>query len=66
MSSIYYPARGFFIGKASKYLLILVAVGLMVYPGTIQADTMAAHPVLSAPIAAVGVQATASAPKPCL
>jgi 3D (Asp-Asp-Asp) domain-containing protein len=35
----------------------------MVYPGTIQADTMAAHPVLSAPIAAVGVQATASAPE---
>jgi len=62
MSSIYYPARGFFIGKASKYLLILVAVGLMVYPAIIQADTVATRPILTAPIAAVGAPATASGP----
>jgi len=44
MSSIYYPARGFFIGKASRYLKVLVVVGLLAIPSTIQADTATPHP----------------------
>jgi 3D (Asp-Asp-Asp) domain-containing protein len=44
MSSIYYPARGFFIGKAGKYLKVLVVVGLLAFPATIQADTATPHP----------------------
>ncbi len=42
MSSIYYPERGFFIGKRAKYLGILMAMAIVLaYPATIQADTVA-------------------------
>jgi len=50
MSSIYYPARGFFIGKGGKFLKVLLVVGLLAYPATIQADT--ARPILSASVSA--------------
>lgn len=63
MSSIYYPARGFLFGKVSKYVLILMVAGLLCYPVTIQADTVASHPILGAPIAPVGAPATASGPE---
>ena len=44
MSTNIYPVRGFFIGKASKYLKVLLVVGLLTYPATIQADTATPHP----------------------
>ena len=39
MSTNIHPVRGFFIGKASKYLMVLVVVALLAFPATIEADT---------------------------
>jgi 3D (Asp-Asp-Asp) domain-containing protein len=53
--------RGFFIGKASKYLKVLVFIGLLCYPASIQADTVIPHPqstALAAPDAMATVSAT--------
>jgi 3D (Asp-Asp-Asp) domain-containing protein len=58
MSSIYYPARGFFIGKTSKYVMVLMVVGLLAYPAVIQADTAIPHPESTAPLAPAAVAAT--------
>ena len=52
MSTNIRPVRGYFIGKTSQYLKVLVVIGLLVYPATIQADTVAsigAPTVVSAP-----------------
>ena len=54
MSTNIRPARGYFIGKVSKSLRILVVVALLAYPATIQADTAIPHPqstAISAPLA---------------
>jgi 3D (Asp-Asp-Asp) domain-containing protein len=59
MSSIYYPARGFFIGKASRYLKVLLVVGLLAIPSTIQADTATPHP--QSTVLAVSAAAATSA-----
>ena len=58
MSSIYYPARGFFIGKVGKYLKMLMVVGLLAYPATIQADTAIPYPQSTIPAASTAVGAT--------
>ena len=55
------PARGFFVGKTSRILKILVLVGLLAYPATIQADTAMPHPqstTFTAPSAAAATSAT--------
>jgi len=60
MSTNIYPVRGFFIGKAGKYLKVLAVLGLLTYPATIQADTVMPHPqstTLTAPAAAAATSA---------
>jgi 3D (Asp-Asp-Asp) domain-containing protein len=56
------PARGYFIGKTSRILKILVLVGLLAYPATIQADTAMPHPQSTAFAAPSAVVATSATP----
>jgi 3D (Asp-Asp-Asp) domain-containing protein len=56
------PARGYFIGKTSRILKILVLVGLLAYPATIQADTAMPNPQSTAFAAPSVVAATSAAP----
>lgn len=44
MSNTRYPERGFFIGKAKKCMMFLVAAGLFAWPAGIKADTSLPHP----------------------
>jgi 3D (Asp-Asp-Asp) domain-containing protein len=70
MSSIYYPARGFFIGKVSKYLVLLAGMAILVYPAAIKADTLAIQtqpntstaPASTAPMAKVAQMASLITP----
>ena len=52
------PARGYFIGKISQYLKVLVVIGLLAYPATIQADTARPNPQSTAFAAPAAVAAT--------
>jgi 3D (Asp-Asp-Asp) domain-containing protein len=64
MSSIYYPARGFFIGKASKYLKALAIVGLLAYPAVIQADTITTSSQAAVSNVPTAIASTAKAVSP--
>jgi len=64
MSSIYYPARGFrvFKGKASRYLKILVVIAAIVYPISIQADTLPLPAPIPAPATETAINANSATP----
>jgi 3D (Asp-Asp-Asp) domain-containing protein len=55
--------RGFFIGKGSQFLKVLVVIGLLAYPATIQADTATtAHPQSTTFASPAAIAATSAVP----
>jgi 3D (Asp-Asp-Asp) domain-containing protein len=55
--------RGFFIGKAGQILKVLVVVGLLTYPATIQADTIAPNAQATGLVTTATIPATAATPE---
>ncbi len=52
------PARGYFIGKTGHFLKVLVVVGLLAYPATIQADTAIPHSQSTVSVTSAAVSTT--------
>jgi 3D (Asp-Asp-Asp) domain-containing protein len=66
MSTIYYPVRGFFIGKANKYLQILLVITLLAFPAAIKADTAVPHTPTAPPTTTVAHAAAPSTANPAI